>query len=77
MAMLDRNNVAFGTARLPGAEEGQNSNGSTNLDSIAAAKWVMTQAQVALTAADVDELEDLLVALLVERLRQHDATKTR
>lgn len=77
MAQFDRNNVAAGVVGLPSAEESLSSNGVINLDSIAAAKWVITQATTVLTVVDVDELEDLLAALLVERLRRHDVTKTR
>ncbi|MGD0088672.1 MAG: hypothetical protein ABSE73_02025 [Planctomycetota bacterium] len=77
MVQLDRNNVATGVVRLLGAEKIPNSNGAINGDSIAAAKWAITQAETALTATDVDELEDLLAGLLVERLRQRDTTKTR
>lgn len=38
--------------------------------SISAATWTVTRADTTLSAAEVDGLEDLLAALLAERLRR-------
>jgi len=49
---------------------GRDARDRSDVASVSAAAWTVTHADTALTAADVDGLEDLLAALLAERVRR-------